>query len=784
MENKVIFKANIKQHWGALIGVFILIFLACAALGTVLDVWVNSGRYVHGELVRAGFGEMTAWVSGLTDAQPLANEMENLPEVSSVEIQSLFFSNYTVEEQEADSEGQLILYRSEESRYRFFKDDLYGYQEQPEAIFPGEIYVSPSLMSMMGLNIGDEIRFPIARSGRDKVFTVGGFYEDPFMGSSMIGMKGFLIGEDDYREIGQTIQSSGIDALAREGAMLHIFAADPNAMTSSQLNQTINDNTSLSSYVEFIHSEDAIAGFMLVLQNAFAAMLMAFVAVLLFVVVIVLGHSISSGIETDYSNMGMLKTVGFTGGQLRGVWLVQYLTGIFGGMAVGIAAVVPLSYLVSSTTLTTTGICIPADLPIGWCLLALGILLGMFIGFIWLKTRPICDITPMKAIRGNMGTGGSGKASRTPLWGSHMQLGIALRQLATEKRRYAGACIVACLLVFIASIIGRMDSWLGPDGKGMMDAFNPADHDIGVQVFGELFIEEVEDTIRSYTDITDDYLLAMPNVAVDGMDYTANVITEPERFHILEGRTCLEDDEIVLTEFVAANLGVEIGEDVTVTGDSGSAEYIVSGIYSCANDMGDNVGMSREGYLKIGQDAPQLWCHHYFLEDENQKAAITLALENAYGGDIHIHENTWPGLFGIISAMQALMVFLYVMVTVFILVVTVLTGSKLLAAEQRNMGIYKALGFTNQSLKLSFSLRFTMLALLGSAIGLILADFLTDKIVSAAMKLAGISNFASTPSMVSILLPVLAVTFLFTSFALLTAGRLKKMDVTILISAE
>lgn len=782
MENKAIFKANIKQHRGALIGVFLLVCLACAALGTVLTVWVNSGRYVHSELMRSGFGSLTAWVSGLPDAQLLANEMENLPEVSSVEMQSLVFSNYTVDEQESDSEGQLILYHSEEGRYRFFTDDLRGYQEQPEAVFPGEIYVSPSLVSMMGLGIGDEIRFPIARSGRDNVFTVAGFYEDPFMGSSMIGMKGFLIGEEDFQEIRQVIQSSGIDALAREGAMLHIFAEDPDAMTASELNQVINEHTSLSSYAEFIHSEDAIAGFMLILQNAFAAMLMAFVAVLLFVVVIVLVHSISSGIEADYRNMGMLKTVGFTGGQLRSIWLAQYLTGILGGMAVGLAAATPLSRLVSHTTLTTTGIYVPAALPIGWCLLAFGILLGLLMGFIWLKTRPIRDIAPMKAIRGDIGDAGKTKVSSTPIWGSHLQLGIALRQLATGKRRYAGACTVAVLLVFITSMIGRMDSWLGPDGKGMMDAFNPADHDIGVQVFGELSMEEVENAIRSYTEITDDYLLAMPNMAVNGMDYTANVITEPERFHILEGRACVEDNEIVLTEFVAADLGVGIGGTVAVTGDSGSGEYIVSGIYSCANDMGDNVGMSREGYLKIGQDAPQLWCHHYFLEDTTQKAAITSALENAYGGDIHIHENTWPGLFGIISAMRALMVFLYVMVAVFILVVTVLTGSKLLAAERRDMGIYKALGFPNQSLRISFSLRFALTSLLGSTLGLILAGYLTDPIVSAAMKLAGISNFASAPSAVSVLLPALTVTFLFTGFAFLTAGRLKKIDVTILIS--
>lgn len=783
MEYRTLLKANLKRHRGALIGVFVLMLFTCAALGTVLSVWTNSGRYVSAEMERAGFGQLTAWVSGLTDTSILTEEMQSLPEVSHVDTQELIFSDYTVGEQESDSEGQLILYRSDENRYRFFMDELEGYIEQPDAISAGEIYVSPSMVSMMGLSIGDEIRFPIARSGRDMVFTVAGFYEDPFMGSSMIGMKGFLIGEEDFQEIRQIIESSGIDALAREGAMLHVFAAEPETMTASELNQTLNENTALSSYVEFSHSEDAIAGFMLILQNAFSAILVAFVLVLLFVVVIVLGHSIGSGIEADYGNMGILKTVGFTGGKLRGLQLLQYLLGIVMGMLLGIGVSLPLSHVVSSATLTTTGICIPAGLPpLGWSVLIFGAILTLLSFFISWKTRPIREIAPMKAIRGEKGERKSGNARRTPIAAGHLYLSLALRQLMSGKRRYVGACMVAVLLVFIASMIGRMDSWLGADGKGMMDAFNPADHDIGVQMFGESSIEDAEELIRRYSEITDNYLLAMPNVAVNGMDYTANVITEPERFHILEGQTCIEDNEIVLSEFVAADLGVGIGDTVTVTGDSGSESYIVSGIYSCANDMGDNVGLSREGYLKIGQDSPQLWCHHYFLADASQKAAITEALENVYGGDIHIHENTWPGLFGIIAAMQALMIFLYVMVAVFILVVTILTGSRLLAAEQRDMGIYKALGFTNRQLRVSFALRFGIVALIGSIIGLILAAFLTDRIVSAAMKLAGISNFSSQPGIVSVLLPVLAVTVLFALFAFFAAGKVKKIDIAVLIT--
>jgi len=331
-------------------------------------------------------------------------------------------------------------------------------------------------------------------------------------------------------------------------------------------------------------------------------------------------------------------------------------------------------------------------------------------------------------------------------------------------------------------MVGRMDAWLGADGKGMMDAFNPADHDLGVQTFGTLDEAEAEEMLRGFTEITDSYLLAMPSVAVNGIDYTANVIDQPERFHILEGRACTAADEIVVTEFVAAHFRAGIGDTVTVSGGLNSGEFTITGTYSCANDMGDNIGMTQEGYLRIGQDDPQIWCHHYFLADPSQKAAITEALETAYGGDIHIHENTWPGLSGILSAMRALLVFMYGMVTIFILIVTAMTGSRILAAEQRDIGIYKAIGFNDCQLRVSFALRFGMTAAVGAALGTALAAVCTDPLVSAAMKLAGISNFASVPTLGSTLFPAAAVVFLFSLFAYLAAGKIKKTDLTVLIT--
>lgn len=81
----------------------------------------------------------------------------------------------------------------------------------------------------------------------------------------------------------------------------------------------------------------------------------------------------------------------------------------------------------------------------------------------------------MKAIRGETGSAGAAVRTAPAIHGTGLCFRLALRQLLTERRKYVSACAVAVRLVFFASLVGRMDAWLGPDGKGMMDAFNPAD---------------------------------------------------------------------------------------------------------------------------------------------------------------------------------------------------------------------------------------------------------------------------------------------------------------------
>ena len=105
MEDTILLMADLKRHKGSLSGVFILVLLVCTALGTVLSIWMNSERYLREEMERAGFGTLTAWVSNVPDMDALAANIADLEAVGNVDTQVVIYSDYTVNDQDSDSEG-------------------------------------------------------------------------------------------------------------------------------------------------------------------------------------------------------------------------------------------------------------------------------------------------------------------------------------------------------------------------------------------------------------------------------------------------------------------------------------------------------------------------------------------------------------------------------------------------------------------------------------------------------------------------------------------------------
>ncbi len=777
MDFITIFKAGLRKHKITLIVITFLCMIVSASVNTAAAVLKSSRNYVTDEMNRIGYGDITYWLSGCEDYALLAEQVNKSDSVESANVQNIIYSGYSMNGQHSDNEGQLIAYAPDKYDYRFLSADRKSHVN-PQIIGENEIYISPSMKSSFSANIGDTITFELSRVNDKAVFTVAGFYEDPFMGSSMIDMKGFLIGEEGFRNLQNRIENiSDFNVLAETGAMLHVTSADSD-ISSEQFGRTLRQSTEIGRYTKFMYSKETISGFMLILQEIFTGFLFGFAAILLIASLIIIGHTISFSIEQERTDIGILKAMGCTSSFLRQIFLCQYGLAMITGLFIGIAAAFPLTKIVSDINTSSCGLLIPTEISPVFILIFTILWIGITILFIFKSTGKVSKITPVTAINGmNMKKVIS---ASNKIRAKTLSVSIGLRQLLSEKKRYIGICLISAILVMFTGIVTQMNTWLGPNGEGLMDAFSAADHDIGIQPVTAIDMKEVENIISNYDSIREIYGLAMLNASIEGADCTANVIDSTEKFHIISGRTPETFDEIVITRYISENLGISVGDKVSVESNGSTAVYRISGIYQCANEMGANIGMSQQGYERLTDIKKYDWCYHYILENGNHNEEILQELQKRFRVEANVHTNSWSGLDGIVFSMHLLTVFMYIVTALFIMAAVCLEGGKMLRSEERNLAIYKSIGFTSNQLRAGFSVRIALASTFGAVIGILFCSFSADSIISMLMSHFGIGQFISRYGTVSAVIAGFIIIIIFFAFSFLYSRRIRKVPVSVL----
>lgn len=768
MKQNIIFKSFWKSHKFSLIGIFAFVAIVCAVGCSLFTVLYSTSSYERSEIRRGEFGDISFWLTKFpseNEQKDLAKNIYELEKVESLNFQNMIMANYEISHTESDSEGCFIV---DDGRYKKLGS-------MNEELKIGECLVPFSFSEIYeGVGIGDFVEVVVGRNGLTEKLKIVNFFEDPFMGSTMVGMKTILISQADFEKMALMISENDFDALARDGLLLHV--KEKKSVTANggfNFNKYLNENSDISLYTEDVHSTDTMIHFMLLLSNSFAAMFGTFALVLFLVTVFVLSHAIRTAVNEERSHFGIYKELGYESKDLAENFSMLFMVPVIFASLIGAVLSFPISKIILKSQRTTTSLFVPVDIPYMIFVLFLAVICTVLFGFVFLQSSRIRKISPLDAIR-LTGNKNQIKAN-TSIHKKGLLFWMALRQIESRKRDYFSTLIISLLLVLFSTFVVRINVWLGPNGEGLMYAFNPTDMHFGVQSFGEETIEDFEEIINQYSQIKEHYVLGMPTLRIDGKDYTANVTDAPEFFQIFDGRSCTSDNEIVITEFLMHDLGLKIGDTVKIGSRySPEQDFVITGTYQCANDTGENFGMTKEGYLRIGRDNPALWCHHYFLHDEAKKFEIMNTLEEKFGSDVHVHENNWPGLYGILRAMKMLIVFMYVVSGIFVLIAIILSSKKIIAEEKNDLSSYRLLGFSFESLRWSFVLRFLIVAIIGSVIALVAGALISDPLIDILMRSAGIAGFASHMGLQKGILPAVIIVLMFIFFAWIFGERIRK----------
>lgn len=780
-------KGNMRKNKGVYVGIFILMFIVSISLCSVINYYLNAKSRISKSVEETGYGDMYTILSGEklddenVDIETMSNKLKKSDMVGEVKYIEYLYGSMECDRKTSSESDFIIEEKNEVFQYKKYNENK---EEITDSLEKGEVSVPIYYKSYFGCKIGDSITIKIGKI--QKTFTIASYIEDPYTGSFLIGVKMLLISEDDMNELMEEIKNTDYKN-AYSGYILNIFKEENINTTSAQFEKELNKTYNIGDYAIISLSKEQSQTYMMLVINIISGILIAFIVMLLFATLVVMNHNIGSSIKMEYKNFGILKSVGMTNNQLRIAVSMGYIVIVLMGLLCGIPASIPIVKFISNVTLTSVGIYVPFKLNyiINICMVCAVVMIVVL--FVFTKTNKITKITPIEAINGGIKNIHFSSFLKLPITKKCMNISLAYRQFISEKKQYVSAIFVTMILTMFMIMINDTCKWVNNE-ENIQKMFTVIDYDFRAVYKNDDVKKKAENIIKSYTDYTEYNFFANYLVLNDVQSF-CNIIDDPEQYiSVYEGRTCLYDNEVLITKYIADKYGLSVGDEVSVSIKGRKEMFIISGIYECADDIGNNFAMNFEGYSKFKNDEEiQNYGYTYYKLDnpEIMNSIIKKLSEEFTINKDYFIETENIGMVSEIStisiAINSITVLIYILSMIFVFITVSIVCKKIIIKEERDYGIYKAIGFTSGKIRLQLAIRFTVSALIGSVSGIVLVLLFSDKIFNVIYQNFGIYNYKSSVNCLSVIITVIFMTVTFLLFAYFKSGKVRRVEPGILI---
>lgn len=784
-----VIKGNIRKNKGSYISIAILMFVVSLALTAVFTTIINTNKRDAEAMEEVGFGHIIAamdyqaGMEGYEDykifCQELADDIKAQECVEDAKlVESMFLQIYDVNGGEGNSTTFTVSYETSGLNYKIYDEN--DNELDDFTLSKGEIIVPVSFKSLYDTKIGDVVT--LGKEGEEDLhYEIAAYMEDPYMGSSLMGIKTLLICDDDFKELHGNYNGSGI--------ILSIFKDESIGITDVELEKKLNQETGYAGYSWVTLTRTQAYNYMTMLTNIFSGILVIFVVMLVVATLIVLSHNINSSIEQDFVNLGILKAVGMTNKKIKlSIMLGYMVVGVIGAI-IGIPVAMPVVSFVNSMTRPAIGLYVDNTPAIFECVLTL-VAIFLVIGiFIVLKLRKISKISPVSAISGGRKDVHFSSLFKLPISKKVLGTSLAYRQLTSGKKQYIGAVLITAILTFFMVTISDSCIYFG-DEDMVSDMFSPVEYEMWINAtYDEDWEEKLADAesiISKYTEY-DKFIYGSNYMIINDTQIWCGIISEPDMVkNVYGGRSCTYDNEILITEYMTDYYGIEIGDKVTISLDGNAADFIAVGYYQCTNDTGKNITMSLEGYYRIvgepEEGSRNSYC--YDLVDDEYCEQICEEIAAKYTQEeVYVdYSSGWSGNDAILGALYGITILIYLLSGIFVAITVVLVCAKIFAKEKQDYGIYKAMGFTSAKLRRQFAVRFVICAFVGSVFGIICTLLFADDILGIILEMFGMYNFTSSLNIFAAIIPVVFMSLLYYLFSYVVSKKMKKVTPRILIN--
>ena len=793
MDVFVLIKNNIKYKKGSFKSIIILMMIISMSVTAIVSLKKNFPDSIKAAYERVYDGNITLNICDRFLTLDMVAEVAAHPLVKKIEVlQALAPYSYRFSNGKEGNNGTRIMQVNERVD-RFWNEDGSGFLEEIPQIGKGEVFLPRAMAEDAGVRIGDSITFGFEEN--EYTFVIKGLIEEPVCGSSFIGLKVPFISKEDFEELyaeRKAVVESSIEPLYDLFDIVYITQADDSHLSDSKFAAVLNNDTKMGSYAAGILTKSESLYYQGIMPDITLNIFLAFVIILTVIVFVVMSNSISSSVELNYTDLGILKAQGFDAGRLKLVFLGQYMLAEVIGIVIGFLAAIPMVLYLPRVYEPLIGIKIYGGVDI---LLSGAILLGLLILsalFIMLISEKVGRISPIRAVSSGRSEVYFDDRLNMPIRGRFLSASIALRQFTSGKKRYLASIAIASLIVFfLLTTTGMTDATTSENAQRSMGATSenvtvtvPVDYSPENTEYVNKQFALTESIIKEYSDYTERYRMSTKYMLIDGQNVACRISDDEEGFVITKGRAPRYVNEIVVGQLFAEDMGYKIGDTLKVAYRGKEAEFIVTGYCTGLIDTGRFFGMTGDGARTLIDDFAVHWAGYKIKNpDPDILNQIEERLKEVLPEEctVKIYE---PGASSDVFKQMAAAIkaVIYVISIFFALVVVSMVCNKTFIREKTDIGIYKALGFSSGNLRMQFAIRFLIIAVFGIIIGTTLSLAFSERLLSYLLRSMGIVNFAIDYRFITVFLPVAAVALSYFCFAYLTARKVKKVEVRNLIT--
>lgn len=821
----MITRANLRRKRGVALSMALLIALSAAMLNVGAALLLGIGSFYN----RANDELMGAHYTVRFAANEYKDEylefFQKDPRVAQAQTQEIAMMDLA-----AFPEGGAV-------SYSFFSlaDQLpiKGYKIQKLAEVPEDqaVYL-PEFMRELNYKPGDE--FSVIFKKQLYTFRVAGFSQSTWFQSSVSSLANIYMPEAAFEKIFSQVGGGYYLSLrVKDQADIEALRKDFKDQTDVKIEAAALDST----VMDFSIAEMRNGTTMVV--TILSAILLAFSALIVLVVLLAIRFRIANHIETQMHNIGALGAMGYTGRQIRQSIALEFLVLGAGGAVLGILASYGILGGLGGLITHSVGIAWKTgnhfftDIVSGFSVILAVLLVSQA------AAAKAAGIQPVQALRGGIHSHNFSK-NHFPLDRMRRFLNgaLGLKHMMYQRKMYMMVGSVFLGVAFALSMAVVFYWNLGINDRLLLEMTGYEISDLLVTAAPHGDYDQLVSDIESMEGVRKTSLYETTSVTVEGalvMSYVSDDYSKMETVTVYEGYLPQYDNEIVLTGVMADLLGKRIGDSVEVASDGITADYIVCGLAQTMNNFGKQCYLSVSGLLRINPTYRPKTVQVYLEPGTDNEAYIRkmeqtfrvmspsmvsgreqermnarkkaeeklTRLVSMYGadsvqyalmrdGEIILsgdtsayqidkiednHKLFVSNVDSIVMMMRLICGMILASTLLIITLVFYMVISSMLVRRSREFGIYKSMGYTNWQLMAQIGVSFMPSVAAGAAAGSLLAMASVNRLSSLLFRGVGISrmDFEIRPEMLLAMSICLMIYSYFICMAV--AVRIRKISV-------